>query len=80
MILCLFLKILLNLGIILELKAAKENESLDDVAQKALKQIDEKKYIEEMKSRGIKQSIKIGIGFLGKAFKLRHAREPEWTQ
>ena len=66
-----------KLGIILELKAAKEKDSLEKVAKKALHQIDKKQYIEEMKSRGVKQSIKIGIGFLGKVFKIRHARDPE---
>src|SRR5262249_48675683 len=61
-----------RLGIIMELKAAKENESLVDVAEEALKQIDKRKYAEELKSRGIRQSIKIGIAFIGKIFELRY--------
>ena len=53
-------------GIVIELKMKGEKETLDACAQKALQQIEQKKYLEELKQRGIHQSIQVGIGFKGK--------------
>ncbi len=57
-------------GIIIELKVKEEKETLEECAQKALEQIEKKKYPEELKQRGINKVIKIGIGFEGKEFAL----------
>lgn len=55
-------------GIIIELKAEKdadENE-LKELAKAALKQIIDKKYDNEMQTKGIKNVIKYGVAFSGK--------------
>ena len=55
-------------GIIIELKAEKncnENE-LKELAKTALKQINDKKYDTELKSKGIKTIYKYGVAFSGK--------------
>ncbi len=55
-------------GIIIELKAEKncnENE-LQELAKTALKQINDKKYDTELKSKGVKMIYKYGIAFSGK--------------
>ncbi|MBQ6505206.1 MAG: AAA family ATPase [Flexilinea sp.] len=54
-------------GFIFELKHTKdEKEDLDQLANDALAQIDEKKYDAEMAESGIKEIIKVGIAFHGK--------------
>lgn len=55
-------------GIIIELKAEKncnENE-LQELAKTALKQINNKKYDTELKSKGVKTIYKYGVAFSGK--------------
>ena len=55
-------------GIIIELKAKKncnENE-LQELAKTALKQINDKKYDTELKSKGVKTIYKYGVAFSGK--------------
>lgn len=55
-------------GIIIELKAEKncnENE-LQELAKTALKQIDDKKYDTELKSKGVKTIYKYGVAFSGR--------------
>lgn len=55
-------------GIIIELKAEKncnENE-LQELAKTALKQINDKKYDTELKSKGVKTIFKYGVAFSGK--------------
>ena len=55
-------------GIIIELKAEKncnENE-LQELAKTALKQINDKKYDTELKSKGVKTIYKYGVAFSGK--------------
>lgn len=55
-------------GIIIELKAEKncnENE-LQELAKTALKQINDKKYDTELKSKGVKMIYKYGVAFSGK--------------
>ncbi len=58
-------------GIVMELKVKGEKETLEVCAHRALQQIEQKKYIEEFKQRGINKVIQIGIGFKGKEFALR---------
>ena len=54
-------------GFIFEFKHTRDpNVDLDSLAEKALSQIDEKKYEAEMKDRCIASIIKIGIAFRGK--------------
>ena len=57
-------------GIIIELKIKSSTETLEGCAKKALEQIEQKKYPEELKQRGINKIIQIGIGFEGKEFAL----------
>ena len=59
-------------GIIMKLKIKSEKETLKNAAQKALKQIEQKRYSEELKQRGIQNTIQIGIGFEGKEFELAY--------
>lgn len=56
-----------NLGFIFELKYAKSESELDSMAQKAIDQIEEKKYDTAMKVGGISNIVKIDIAFCGKS-------------
>ena len=58
----------------MELKIKGEKETLENCAQRALDQIEQKKYTEELKQRGITQTIQIGIGFDGKEFSLAYLK------
>ena len=55
-------------GFIFELKAAKnaEHDKLKVLADQALQQIAEKKYVEEMRSRGVYVITQYGVAFSGK--------------
>ncbi|MCF0132926.1 MAG: AAA family ATPase [Blautia sp.] len=53
-------------GFIFELKTQKDDYGLDSLAERALRQINEKQYEMEMKSRGIDKIVKIGVAFSGK--------------
>jgi Predicted AAA-ATPase/PD-(D/E)XK nuclease superfamily len=53
-------------GIIIEFKKASPDETLEDVANQGLEQIKHKQYAQELRARGIKQSIAYGIAFQGK--------------
>ena len=53
-------------GIIFEFKAEKNECDLVSTAKKALRQIDEKLYDTDLKSRGITEIVKYGIAFAGK--------------
>jgi len=53
-------------GTILELKAAGEGEDLQALAAAAKKQISEKGYVTEMRSRGITDILTLGISFHSK--------------
>jgi hypothetical protein len=80
--LAIFPKDITNYAIIFEFKSvaipkpSKENsiESLEDIleqrAQKALIQINDRQYITEAEHRGFKKIIKIGIAFSGKSFRV----------
>ena len=56
----------------MEFKISKTKKEMEDKAQKALKQIDEKKYDTKLKARGIKNILKIGIAFHGKEVKIAY--------
>lgn len=55
-------------GIIIELKAEKNcsGNELQELAKTALKQINDKKYDTELKSKGVKMIYKYGVAFSGK--------------
>lgn len=50
-------------GVVLELKVARDNESLSAAAQRALAQIDHLAYMTEFKARGIDSVRRLGIAF-----------------
>ncbi|PCI37601.1 MAG: hypothetical protein COB50_03585 [Thiotrichales bacterium] len=54
-----------RVGIIMELKVAKESEEIAAVAAQALQQIDSQKYIIELQNFSIDKTIKLGIAFFG---------------
>ncbi|TDP92759.1 PD-(D/E)XK nuclease superfamily protein [Halanaerobium saccharolyticum] len=62
-----------KLGIIIEFKKVADNENLDKAVKAALKQIEERKYQQELKKRGIKNVIHLGIAFSGKNVKIKAA-------
>ena len=55
-----------SLGVILEFKFVKEEEKMEEMAQVALDQIEENKYYNDMKERGIPNILKYGIAFNNK--------------
>lgn len=57
---------------LMEFKISKTKKGMEERAQKALKQIDEKKYDTKLKARGIKNILKIGIAFHGKEVKIAY--------
>ena len=55
---------------LMEFKISKTKKGMEERAQKALKQIDEKKYDTKLKARGIKNILKIEVAFYGKEVKV----------
>ena len=55
---------------LMEFKISKTKKGMEESAEKALKQIDEKKYDTKLKARGIKNILKIGIAVYGKEVKV----------
>ena len=55
-----------GVGYILEIKAARKNNRISNLAKRAHKQIDSKIYETELRKRGIVDIVKIGIAFRGK--------------
>ena len=55
---------------LMEFKISKTKKGMEESAEKALKQIDEKKYDTKLKARGIKNILKIGVAFYGKEVKV----------
>ncbi len=53
-------------GFIFEFKKASSKEEMDDIANLALKQIEDNHYDIQMKTDGISKIIKVGIAFYGK--------------
>lgn len=72
-----------NPGIVIELKALKQDSKsrdeimkrLQNLAQEAIKQIDDKEYYTGLKAYGCKDIIKFGIAFSGKQCKMLAERE-----
>ncbi len=56
------------MGIVIEFKKVddEENEDLEKAACIAIAQIEEKKYVAELNSRGIARTLTLGIAFQGK--------------
>ena len=57
---------------LMEFKISKTKKGMEEKAQKALKQIDEKKYDTKLKARGIKNILKIEVAFYGKEVKVAY--------
>ena len=55
---------------LMEFKISKTKKGMEEKAEKALKQIDEKKYDTKLKARGIKNILKIEVAFYGKEVKV----------
>ena len=55
---------------LMEFKISKTKKGMEERAQKALKQIDEKKYDTKLKAREISNILKIGVAFYGKEVKV----------
>ena len=55
-----------SIGIILEFKTVKEEEMMEEIAEKALEQIEKNEYYLDMKERGITNVLKYGIAFNNK--------------
>lgn len=58
-------------GLVIEFKVAKEKEDLEKASEEALAQIEEKRYYEELRDRGIEKIILVGISFYQRDFKLQ---------
>jgi hypothetical protein len=64
-----------KLGIVIELKSSQKKDNLIEVTEMALEQINEKRYTEILKDKGVKKALKIGIGFCGKEFEMYFEKE-----
>ena len=55
-------------GVLIELKAAKDcsDDELKELSEKALKQINDRKYDTELTTKGVKPVFKYGVAFSGK--------------
>ena len=60
-----------TIGIILEFKTVQEEDKMEEMALKALEQIEEKEYYNDMKKRGITNIFKYGIAFNKKKVVMR---------
>ncbi len=60
-------------GFILEFKVTKNEEELESLPQKALEQIKDNQYYTNMKARGIRKIIAVGLAFYGKEVRLKVA-------
>ena len=57
---------------ILEFKVAEAENKLEKLSKEAIKQIEEKRYDINLKSRGIKEITSVGIAFYGKKLKVSY--------
>jgi hypothetical protein len=55
-----------NPGIILEFKKVQMDETFQQATERALEQIKEKKYVQDLKSRGVRKILAYGIAFQNK--------------
>ena len=60
-----------TIGIILEFKTVQDEDKMEEMALKALEQIEEKSYYNDMKERGITNIFKYGIAFNNKKIVMR---------
>lgn len=58
-------------GIVFEFKKTRRNETLEEAAAAALRQIEEKNYEAELQARGVRDILKIGLAFQGKQIAMR---------
>lgn len=58
-------------GLVIEFKVAKEKEELEKASEEALAQIEEKRYYEGLRDRGVERIILVGISFYQRDFKLQ---------
>lgn len=58
-------------GLVIEFKVAKEKEELEKASEEALAQIEEKRYYEGLRDRGVEKIILVGISFYQRDFKLQ---------
>lgn len=58
-------------GLVIEFKMAKEKEELEKASEEALAQIEEKRYYEGLRDRGVERIILVGISFYQRDFKLQ---------
>lgn len=58
-------------GLVIEFKVAKEKEDLEKASEEALAQIEEKRYYEGLRERGVEKIILVGISFYQRDFKLQ---------
>ena len=63
-----------NPAYIFEFKVASNEEEMDNYAKEGFRQIREKEYDVELKNRGVKEIIHIGIGFYRKKLKMKYER------
>lgn len=61
-----------NRGYIFEFKIAKDEEEMEEMAEQALAQIEEKKYPVMLKERGVTEIVYIGMAFCGKNVKVKY--------
>ena len=61
-----------GVGYILEIKAARKNNRISNLAKRAHKQIDSKIYETELRKRGVVDIVKIGIAFRGKEIEFHY--------
>jgi hypothetical protein len=71
---CLFPKNPERLGLLLEFKKAKEQETdLQTLADSAIAQIETLHYVTELKSRGVSKILALGMAFQGKKVVIQHS-------
>ena len=58
-------------GFIFEFKKAQNESEMEELADKALKQIEDNRYDTQMKADGITNIVKVGIAFFGKQAKVK---------
>ena len=64
-----------NPAYIFEFKVTKNEEEMGSYAKGGFEQIKEKKYDVELKNRGVKEIIYIGLGFCGKKLGMKYEKE-----
>ena len=72
-----FPKQMTRAGVILEFKVASSLDQLPKQSQKALLQIEEKKYVEEFQKRNVRLVWKYGIAFYGKYVKVATSKSSD---